>query len=131
MICSILRQVEQYGSVLSKEGDRLKVENPGALPDLLKQQIRLHKPKLLEYFSLEEQARNSGWLVYPYGECFEKHVALYSYVFIFAEQNDTYTVWRGTWHDNSHPSKEKIIVEMVDLKTALQRAENYVKWFQK
>ncbi|MGJ7036672.1 hypothetical protein [Anoxybacillus eryuanensis] len=131
MICSILRQVEQYGSVLSKEGDRLKVENPGALPDLLKQQIRLHKPKLLEYFSLEEQARNSGWLVYPYGECFEKRVALYSYVFIFAAQNDTYTVWRGTWHDSIQPSKERIVAEMVDLKTALQRAENYVKWFQK
>jgi hypothetical protein len=130
MICWLLREVRKYGGFLSKEGDKLRLEQFGIIPEPLKEQLRAHKKELLAVLTYEEEARKQNWLVLPDGMGFEKRLSSSSAIYIFREDDGSYTVWRGTWGDQKQPYSEKTIVENVDFKTAFDKANSYVEWFQ-
>lgn len=131
MICRLLREVRKYGGFLSKEGDKLRLEQSEPIPEPLKEQLRTHKKELLAVLAYEEEAKKRKWLALPDGMGFEKRLSPSSAIYIFREDDGSYTVWRGTWGDQTRPYSEKTIIEGVDFKTAFDKANNYVQWFQK
>lgn len=77
----------------------------------------------------DKRAKECGWLILEPGEAYEKGLSKSSSLFIL--KNETYwTVWRGYWFykDNPKPTKEKIIISMVNFDTALARANGYVNF---
>lgn len=79
----------------------------------------------------EEQAKSKGWTVYPNGEAYEKQISHNSFVYLFSEDDRTYTVWRSTWREGSSPASERVIAQKVNFETAILRADQYIKWFLK
>lgn len=128
---ALVQEIEGLGCPIELEGDNLKLLDPRVLTEKHKELLKKHKGSILESFSHHERARKKGWLVYPYGESYEKRVGRNSFVYIFSEANGTYTVWRGTWRESAGPETEKIIVSDVDFDTAFDRANDYVDWFSK
>jgi hypothetical protein len=131
MIQSLLKEIEGIGCAVEVEGDKLKLLDPRPLTNDMKSQLREHKPVILEMFEREETVKKQGWIAFPYGEGYEKQISRNTSVFIFLEDDGTYTVWRATWYEGAAPAKESTIVERVDFETAFERANNYVQWFQK
>jgi hypothetical protein len=131
MIQSLLKEIEGMGCAVEVERDKLKLLDPRPITDDIRSQLREHKPEILKMFEREEQAKKQGWIVFPYGEGFEKQVSWNTSVYIFLEEDGTYTVWRATWYEGTSPAKESIIIQKVDFETAFERANNYVQWFQK
>ncbi|EMI11237.1 hypothetical protein [Anoxybacillus gonensis] len=131
MIQLLLKEVEGIGCAVEVEGDKLKLLDPRPLTTDMKNQLREHKTEILELFKREELAKKRGWIAFPYGGGYEKQISRNTSVFIFLEDDGTYTVWRATWFEGAAPAKESTIVERVDFETAFERANNYVQWFQK
>jgi hypothetical protein len=131
MIHSLLREVARLGCEISCEGDKLKLHKPATLAPEHKELLKTNKADILEMFERQKKARALGWLVYPYGEAFERRIGRNSFVYIFQEADGTFTVWRGTWKDKKHAETEKVVIENADFKTAFERANNYLKWFLK
>jgi hypothetical protein len=130
MIPLLLKEVEGMGCAVEVERDKLKLLDPRPITDDIRSLLRKYKPEILKMFEREKLAKQHGWLAFPYGEAFEKQVSRDTSVFIFLEDDGTYTVWRATWSDGAAPAKESTIIERVDFETALERANNYVQWFQ-
>jgi hypothetical protein len=131
MISSLLWEVEALGCTVMSEEDKLKLDNASVLTSVHKERLREHKTKILKFFEQQEQARTLGWLVYPFGEAFERRLGRNSYVYLFQEKNGRYTVWRGTWRDKQSADKEKVVIENVDFEKAFEKANSYVNWFSK
>jgi hypothetical protein len=131
MIQTILKEIEELGCVVTCEGDKLKLHDPRPLTHEHKVNLKAVKADVLELFEQQEQAKRKGWIVYPFGEAYEKRVGRNSLVYIFLEKNGTYTVWRGTWREKDYPEKEKVVIRGADFATAFERANSYVNWFKK
>lgn len=78
-----------------------------------------------------ERARSEGWIIYPNGEAYERQLSHNSIVYLFLEDDGTYTAWRGTWREGSSPTSEKVIAKNVNFNSAFLRANEYIKWFLK
>lgn len=131
MIQSLLQEIEGLGCAVTCEGDKLMLHDPRPLTNEHKFKLRKVKKEVLELFEQQEQARHMGWMIYPYGEVYEKRIGRNSLVCIFLEPNGTYTVWRGTWREKAYPEKEKLVIKGADFNTAFERANSYVNWFAK
>lgn len=131
MIQALLKEVEGLGCAVSQEMDKLKLHDPRLLTDNIKQRLKKYKTEILKLFEQQEKARSKGWLVYPNGAAYEKQVSRNSFVYLFLENDGTYTAWRGTWREKDCPDREKVIIRKVDFETAFQRANKYVEWFAK
>ncbi|MGX1402385.1 hypothetical protein AB7M70_011858 [Bradyrhizobium japonicum] len=131
MISTLLREVEKAGCSVIPENGQLKLENAGVLASVLKEQLRERKVKILERFEQQGQARKLGWIVYPYGEAYEKRIGRNSSVYLFEEENGSWTVWRGTWKDKRSAETEKLVIENVNFEKAFDKANSYASWFLK
>lgn len=131
MIPFILRKIRELGCEVACEGDKLKLYNPSVLTEEQKDWLKKYKPNILQVFKQQEEAIKQGWITYPFGEAYEKQVSRNSYLFLFREENGTFTAIRGTWREKIGAETEKVIASNVDFKTALEKASNYAGWFRK
>jgi hypothetical protein len=130
MIAQLIKGIQSFGCDISLEGDKLKLQGAGLLPDPYKNKLKQRRAEVLEFFHQQEEAKKNGWIVHPYGEAYEKQVGRNSMIFIFKELNGKFTVWRGKWTVKSSPDTESLIVSNVDFEKALERANNYVSWIR-
>ncbi|MDE5414569.1 hypothetical protein [Alkalihalobacterium chitinilyticum] len=131
MIQALLKEVEGLGCEVTREGYMLKLHDPSVLTKVHKSKLKEAKMDILQLIDRQEQARLNGWLVYSYGEAYEMRVGQRNYVYVFAETNGTYTVWRGTFGHEAYPVREKIIIQGVSFEVAFEKATNYVRWVKK
>lgn len=131
MIQALLEQIENLGCALSCEKDMIKLHDPRPITDEIRKQLIKHKSEIIKVLKQQEQASKEGWIVYPFGKAFEKQVSRNSFVYLFLEDDGTYTAWRGTWREEDTPYTQKVIIQRADFQTAFQRAINYVEWFTK
>lgn len=129
MITAILHEVENAGCIITAAGNKLKLHDPGVLKNELIETLKSHKQAILVNLRQQEVATKNGWIVYPFGEAYEKQVSTNSLVFLFQETDGTFTVWRGTWKGGSFPKTEKVLISNVEFDEAFKRANNYANWF--
>ncbi|TWI56102.1 hypothetical protein [Halalkalibacter nanhaiisediminis] len=130
MIRALLKEIEGLGCAVTREGDMLKLHDPRLLTNMHRNRLKESKVDILELLEQEVEARRKGWLVYPYREAYEMRVGKNNIVYIFAEANGTYIVWRGTWRHKAYPIKDKTIIQGVSFAVAFEKANNYVRWFK-
>lgn len=129
MIHQLLKEVEGLGCVVSSEMKKLKLHDPRPITNEIRELLKKNKSEIIKLLDQQEKARKEGWIVYHYGEVYEKQISLNSFVYLFLEEDGTYTAWRGTWREVTSPYSQKIIIQKVDFETAYKRANNYIEWF--
>ncbi|MCM3724581.1 hypothetical protein M3226_02545 [Neobacillus cucumis] len=130
MITSYLRTAENAGCIITAAGDNLVLHDPSVLKNEHIETLKRYKQAILVNLRRQEEATKNGWIVYSYGEGFEKQVSTNSLVFLFQEKEGSFTVWRGTWRGDSFPKTEKVIIANVEFDEAFKRANNYANWFK-
>lgn len=76
-----------------------------------------------------EKAREAGFLAYPRGEAYERQFTPFSSVFLYLEENGTYTLVRERHFQGRR--EDKIIRTNCTFDEALKRGKDYVDFVQR
>jgi hypothetical protein len=130
MVSNLLHEVDHYGIELWTEDDKLKYRaGQEGFPEHLKEVLKQHKTEIIQRLKQNESAKTSGWCVIHYGDSYQRRLSYSSEIYIFREEDESCTVWRGYWRQGEpKASSEKTIIKDISFREALQRANNYIQW---
>jgi hypothetical protein len=130
MITSLLKWAYAMDVELWAENGKLKYRaEKGVLTDDVKQRIISNKDKVIKQLEENQTAKLKQWLTFNQGEMYSKQTAENSELFIFRNDDDTFTVLRASWkYGETISMSEKTIVDRVTFDAAMDRANNYYDW---
>jgi hypothetical protein len=130
MITSLLKQAYAMDIELWTENGKLKYRAAaGSLTDDLKQQLIDSKDGIIRRLEENIAAKSMQWMIHDFGEMYGNQTSPTSELCIFRNDDQTFTVWRGTWRPGEQkPFSEKTIVNHVSFQEAFDRANNYRNW---
>jgi hypothetical protein len=122
----LLRAVEESGGRIYLDDGRVKFKS---VPKAITEEMREHKPKITALLQGEKVLMDRGFMTLERWWCYEKRLTTNSSLFIFGEEDGTFTAWRGSWRPNeSKPYSEKTLAEGVPLYVTLERVVGYLDW---
>lgn len=130
MITSLLKQAYLMDIDLWTENGKLKYKaEAGVLTESGKQQLIENKAALILRLEQNQAAKAKHWFTFEFGDMYSKRTGDTSELCIFRNEDDTFTVWRGSWKSGeSQPVSERTIANRVSFQDAFDRANNYYDW---
>lgn len=130
MITKLMSEAYYRDIELWTENGKLKYRaHADSLTPDFKQQLVEHKQPLIKRISQNRTAKESQWMIFEFGEAYNKRTGERSELFIFRNEDETFAVWRGSWRTGeAKPSYNKTIADRVSFEDALNRANNYMNW---
>lgn len=130
MITSLLKWAYAMGLELWTEDGKLKYRaEQGILTDEVKRQLIDNKEVVNKRLDRNESAKLRQWAIFEFGEMYSKGTTNSSELYIFRNEDDTYTVWRANWRTgNPKPLSETTLAENISFQEAFDRANNYYDW---
>ena len=129
MIRSILSHCWEHDVNPSVVDGNIKADfKKGNFPDELRFLIKQNKPALIERLKQNDLLEENGWIIYLFGEVYEYHLSLRSYLYIDREEDGTHTLWRNTLKGVGQ-DQSKVLLSQATFNDVYVKATDYISWW--